>query len=53
MFALYSRSFGQRNIILQEIFVILAKFAPQGSKNRKNLNSDPAKILLEFTALIY
>ena len=41
-FAVYSRSFGHyRKIILQEIHVILAKFAPQGSENRKILSSDP------------
>ena len=33
VFALYSRSFGYRKIVFQEICVILAKFEPQGSKN--------------------
>ena len=35
------RSFGHRKIVLQEIYVILAKFAPQGSENRKILGSYP------------
>ena len=37
VFALYSRSFGHRKVFLQETYryVILAKFAPRGSKNRK------------------
>ena len=48
--ASYSRSFSPRKIISQEIYVILAKFAPQGSKNRKIVIR--AKILLEFTSLI-
>ena len=37
----YSRSFGHRKIVLQEIHVILAKFAPQSSENCKILGSDP------------
>ena len=41
VFALYSRSFGHRKIVLQEIYVILAKSALQGSENRKILGSDP------------
>ena len=41
VFALYSRSFGHRKIVLQEIYVIFAKFAPQGSENRKILDLDP------------
>ena len=43
VFALYSTSFGHRKIVLQEIYiyVILTKFAPQGSENRKILGSDP------------
>ena len=41
VFALYSRSFGHRKIVLQKICAILAKFAPQGLKNRKILGSDP------------
>ena len=41
VFALFSKSFGRRKIVLQEIYVILAKFAPQGSENRKTLGSDP------------
>ena len=40
VFALYSRSFGHRKIVLQEIYVILAKFALQGSENHKILGSD-------------
>ena len=39
--ALYSRSFGHRNIVLEETYVILAKFAPHGSENRKIFGSDP------------
>ena len=35
--ALYSRNFGRRKIVLQEIYVILAKCAPQGLENRKIL----------------
>ena len=31
---------GKNRLVLQEIYVILAKFAPQGSKNRKILGSD-------------
>ena len=50
VFVLYSRNFSHKKIILPEIYVILAKFAPQGSKNRKIRIQ--AKILLEFTALI-
>ena len=38
--ALYSRNFGHRKIVLQEIHLILAKFASQGSKNHKILGSD-------------
>ena len=41
VFALYSRSFGRRKIVLQEMYVILAKFARHGSGNRKTLGSDP------------
>ena len=41
VFALYSRSFGHRKIVLQEIYEIWAKFAPQGSENRKILRSNP------------
>ena len=41
VFALYSRSFGHRKIVLQEIYVILAKFALHGSENRKILGSNP------------
>ena len=41
VFALYSRSFGHRKIVLQEIYVILTTFAPQGSENRKILGLDP------------
>ena len=41
VFAMYSKSFGHRKIVLQEIYVILAKFAPQNSKNRTILDSDP------------
>ena len=41
VFALYWRSFGHRKIVLQEILVILAKFAPQGLENCKILGSDP------------
>ena len=37
--ALYSRSFGHRKIVLQEIYVILAKFALQRSENRRILVS--------------
>ena len=33
--------FGHRKIVLQEIYVILAKYAPHVSKNRKILGSDP------------
>ena len=42
VFALYSRSFGHRKTVLEEIYVILAKFAPQGSGNFKILGSDPS-----------
>ena len=42
VFALYSRSFGHRKIVLYKIYAILTKFAPQGSKNRKILGSDPS-----------
>ena len=41
VFALYSRSFGHRKIVLQEIYVISAKFALQDSENRKIMGSDP------------
>ena len=41
VFALYSGSFGRMKIVLQEIHIILAKFAPQGLENRKILDSDP------------
>ena len=43
VFALYSRSFGYRKIVLQEIglYVILTKFAPQDSENRRIMGSDP------------
>ena len=41
VFALYSRSFGHRKIVLQETYVVLAKFAPQGSESCKTLGSDP------------
>ena len=41
VFALYSRSFGHRKIVLPEIYVILAKSTPQGSGNRKILGSNP------------
>ena len=40
LFALYSRSVGHRKIVLQEIYVVLAKFAPQGSENCKILGSN-------------
>ena len=40
VFALYSKSFGRTKILLQETYVILAKFALQGSQNRKTLGSD-------------
>ena len=40
VFALYSRSFNYRKIVLQEIYVILAKFALQGSENCKILGSN-------------
>ena len=52
VFALYLKSFDRRKIFLQEIYVIFAKFAPQGSENRKIWVRIRAKILLEFTALI-
>ena len=38
VFALYSRRFDHMKIVLQEIYVILEKFA-QGSENRKILGS--------------
>ena len=38
--ALYSGSFGRGTIFLQEIYEILPKFSPQGSKNRKIWDSD-------------
>ena len=41
VFALYSRSFGHRKTVLQETYVILAKFAPQDSEIRKILGSNP------------
>ena len=41
VFALFSRSFGHRKIVLEEIYETLAKFALQGSENRKILGSDP------------
>ena len=40
VFALYSRGFGHRKIVLQEIYVILAKPAPQSSENHKILVLD-------------
>ena len=40
-FALYSRSFDHRKIFLHEIYLNLAKFAPQGLENDKILVSDP------------
>ena len=50
--ALFSRSFGHKKIVLQEIYVILAKFEPQVRKIAKFWIWIRAKILLEFTALI-
>ena len=44
--------FGHRKIVLQEMYVILAKFASQRSENRKIWVRIRAKILLKFTALI-
>ena len=41
VFAMYAKSFGCRKIVLLEIHVILAKFAPQDLKNRKILGLDP------------
>ena len=40
VFALCSRSFGHRKKVLQEIYVVLAQFASQGSENCKTLASD-------------
>ena len=40
-FALYSRSFGRRKIVLQEICVVSAKFVSQGLQNSNVLGSDP------------
>ena len=40
VFALYSRSFGHRKILLREIYVILAKFAPQRFGKSQNLGSE-------------
>ena len=52
VFALYARSFGHRKIVLQEILVILAKFAPQGLEIAKFWARNRVEILLEFTALM-
>ena len=52
VFALYSRSFGHRKVVLQEIYVILAKFEAKGSEIAIFWFRMRAKILVEFTALI-
>ena len=41
VFASCSRSFGHRKIVLQEIYITLAKFPPEGSENCKILGSNP------------
>ena len=38
-FAWYSRRFGRTKIVLQEIYVILEKFEPQGLENHKIVGS--------------
>ena len=52
VFPLYLRSFGHRKIVLQETYLILAKFTPRGLEIAEFLARILAEILLEFTALI-